>query len=238
MTKVNRKQETKHIVAILDMLGASEMIKGGRSEDIMNFISNTYIDAEKSWPFTENAPKEVRKLKSITFSDNIVFALEIENMQETEILEAVKALTIYVSVFQRALLKNRFLFRGGITIGKLYIDSEENFVWGDALVDAHMLEANEAKYPRVIFSDKFDSALLLELPRVKQDFDGKYFVDYFFKTKDSITDWIIDYDTMMETAHIKYKNNERVLEKYNWIETHINKVMKNINLQISEIENE
>lgn len=118
------------------------------------------------------------------------------------------------------------------------MDSEENFVWGDALVDAHMLEANEAKYPRVIFSDKFDSALLLELPRVKQDFDGKYFVDYFFKTKDSITDWIIDYDTMMETAHIKYKNNERVLEKYNWIETHINKVMKNINLQISEIENE
>ena len=98
MTKVNRKHETKHIVAILDMLGASEMIKSGRSEDIMNFISNTYIDAEKNWPFTENAPKEVRKLKSITFSDNIVFALEIENMQEAEVREAVKALTIYVSV--------------------------------------------------------------------------------------------------------------------------------------------
>ena len=94
MTKVNRKQETKHIVAILDMLGASEMIKGGRSEDIMNFISNTYIDAEKNWPFTENAPKEVRKLKSITFSDNIVFALEIENMHI--IIDKIKIIQYYI----------------------------------------------------------------------------------------------------------------------------------------------
>lgn len=50
------KHETRHIVAILDLLGASEIIGGKKSEIVMNGISNMFRDAESKWPFVEHAP--------------------------------------------------------------------------------------------------------------------------------------------------------------------------------------
>lgn len=217
----NKKHETRHIVAILDMLGASNMIRSDSSEKVMNFILTTYDDAENKWPFLEHAPKMIHNLKCITFSDNILFALEIEGMDEMEVEEAIKALTVYIAVFQRAVLKYVLLFRGGMTIGKLYMNEAQNFVWGEALVNAHELEAKEAKYPRVILSDEFDQELLSKCSRVKKDDDGKYFVDYFWNAEELADKWIVNYDEMIKDAYIKYKDEKGILSKYVWLNKHI-----------------
>ena len=48
--KIEWKQETRHIIAILDLLGASEMIMGDKSEIAMNGISGMFKDAETDKP--------------------------------------------------------------------------------------------------------------------------------------------------------------------------------------------
>ena len=61
-------------------------------------------------------------------------------MNEEEMNIVIDNFITYISVLQGAALKKDFLFRGGIALGQLYMDSSTNFVWGKALVEAHQLE--------------------------------------------------------------------------------------------------
>ena len=156
------KHETRHIVAILDLLGASEMIKGDNSEKVMNAIFDMFKAAEDTWPYVEHAPTVLQNIKCVTFSDNIALALELPDAMSVEDMNVViESFITYISVFQGASLKNGFLFRGGISIGQLYVDSNTNFVWGKALVESHFLEEKTAIYPRVVLSRQFEQ---LDLP--------------------------------------------------------------------------
>ena len=83
-------------------------------------------------------------------------------------------------MFFKELYRKRVVFRGGIAIGKLYMDSKMNFVWGEALVKAHVLEEKTAIYPRVVLSSQIAELNLSSSARVLKDFDGIHFVDYFF----------------------------------------------------------
>ena len=68
------KKETRHIVAMLDLLGASEKIMGDKSEIVMNGISGMFKAAETTWPYVEHAPYSLHDIKCVTFSDNIALA--------------------------------------------------------------------------------------------------------------------------------------------------------------------
>ena len=216
------KHETRHIVAILDLLGASEIIGGKKSEIVMNGISNMFRDAESKWPFVEHAPVVLHDIKCVTFSDNIAFALEIaEDLSGEEVNATIESFITYISVFQGASLKNGLLFRGGIAIGKLYMDPNVNFVWGKALVDAHILEEKTAIYPRVVLSSQFEQFQLSDTTRILKDFDGIYFVDYFSKTKEKFPEWIENSKKMIQDKYVEYAGKERILQKYAWLQHYI-----------------
>lgn len=216
------KNETRHIIAILDLLGASEMIMSDQSEDVMNAISDMFKDAEEKWPYVEHAPSILQGIKSVTFSDNIALALELPDELSTNDLNiAIESFITYISVFQGAAMKNGFLFRGGITVGPLYMDSSTNFVWGKALVVAHILEEKTAIYPRVVLSRQFEEFQVLKTARIKRDFDGMYFVDYFSKIKEKFPDWIEKNKRIIKEKYIKYEGKEHILQKYSWLENYI-----------------
>ena len=179
-----RKSETRHIIAILDLLGASEMIQSNGSEEVMNYIFDSFQSAEAEWPYVKNAPSTIKDIKFVTFSDNIAMALELpDQLTGKDVKTIVEDFIRYISVFQGALSKKGLLFRGGIAIGKLYMDSKMNFVWGEALVKAHVLEEKTAIYPRVVLSSQIAELNLSSSARVLKDFDGIHFVDYFSKIK-------------------------------------------------------
>ncbi len=223
--KIEWKQETRHIIAILDLLGASEMIMGDKSEIAMNGISGMFKDAETKWPHVEHAPAVLHDIKCVTFSDNIALALEVgEELSKEEMNATIESFITYISAFQSVSLKNGLLFRGGIAIGKLYMDSSTNFVWGKALVEAHLLEEKTAIYPRVVLSRQFEQFDLPNTTRIIKDFDGMYFVDYFSKVKEKFPEWIEKSKKMIKDRHTEYEGKagkERILQKYAWLQHYI-----------------
>ena len=68
------KYETRHIVAMLDLLGAAEKINSDENERVMNIISYMLESAEKKWPYVKRAPIKLHQIKYVTFSDDIVMA--------------------------------------------------------------------------------------------------------------------------------------------------------------------
>lgn len=217
------KHETEHIVAILDLLGASEMIASDKSEAVLNAIAEVFDKAETTWPRLGKAPAVLQDIKCVTFSDNIAIALDISELEDRE--DAIKSFIKYISVFQGAALKNGFLFRGGIAIGRLYMDSQTNFVWGKALVDAHILEEKVAIYPRVVMGTPFDGKNdLSNIPKVRQDFDGVYFVDYLPTVHKLYPSWIEKNKVLIKGQFAMREGKtgqERVLQKYGWLQRYI-----------------
>lgn len=221
-TVLGKKHETEHIVAILDLLGASEMIASDRSETILNVISQMFRKAASDWLYVQNAPAILHDVKCVTFSDNIAFALNLALLPDKE--DAIKSFIKYISVFQGAALKNGLLFRGGISLGRLYMDTETNFVWGKALVDAHVLEEKTAIYPRVVLSRQFEKFDLSNIDRVRQDYDGIYFVDYVSTINKLYPDWIDKNKVLIEAQYASREGKpgqEKILQKYGWLRHYI-----------------
>jgi hypothetical protein len=82
-----------------------------------------------------------------------------------------------VSVIAAQAVRLGFLIRGGATIGKLY--HAGGVVFGEALVEAAMLEARTAVYPRVVLSSAAVARLQVQKhPSMKREDDGIYCVDY------------------------------------------------------------
>jgi len=213
------KHETEHIIAFLDVLGASNMILSSQSESYLNLISYIFEKAAEDWPRVNNAPEIIHDIKCVTFSDNIAFALDLSLISDKD--DAIKSFIKFISVFQGAALKNNILFRGGITLGQLYMDSKVNFIWGKALVDAHALEKDDAIYPRVILSHQFDHLSPQNFSRVRQDSDGLFFVDYMPIIKKLYPEWVVNVKLFSAKQHIIYKDNARIINKYDWLDQYI-----------------
>lgn len=139
------------------------------------------------------------------FSDNIVFAIEVPENDLQRSLN-FESLLIIASYFQSYAFLNGsdWLLRGGITVGKIYID--DIMVWGEGLLSAYDLE-NCDKFknmPRIVIDsnvrdylqpivDAYDARVeiaknfpqgelrrFLETPPTfrQDDLDGECFVDY------------------------------------------------------------
>lgn len=216
------KRETEHIIAFFDLLGAKEIISGPESETALNIISETFCRAGEYWPHFEKVPAVLHDIKYATFSDNIALALDLSSVTNRN--DAIINFIKYIYLFQRLTIKSTYLFRGGIATGPLYMDSKTNVVWGKALTDAYTLEGKTAIYPRVILSRQFEEFGWENIPNIRKDFDGIYFVDYVSPINQVNSNWI---ENLKE--RIKYECSKRegkpdqvnVLQKYDWLKRYI-----------------
>lgn len=98
------RQETEHIVAFLDLLGASEIIAGKnenkKSEDVLNSIAELFSFAETGFGQVEDAQSSLRNLKCATFSDNIVFALDLSEIPKDKIVPTVHDFLTTITFFK------------------------------------------------------------------------------------------------------------------------------------------
>ena len=53
------------------------------------------------------------------------------------------------------------------------------------------------------------------------DSDGMYFVDYISKVKEKFPEWIEKSKKMIQEKYVEYKGDERVLQKYRWLQNYI-----------------
>lgn len=216
------KRETEHIIAFFDLLGAKEIISSAESETALNIISETFRRAGEYWPHFEKIPEVLHGIKHATFSDNIALALDLSSVPDRN--NAIINFIKYIYLFQRLTLKSTYLFRGGIAIGPLYMDSNSNVVWGKALTDAYTLEGKTAIYPRVVLSRQFEKIGWENIPNIRKDFDGIYFVDYISPIDKVNSNWI---EKMKEKINSEFSkrmgktDQVGVLQKYDWLQRYI-----------------
>lgn len=133
-------------VAFLDILGFKNMI--------FNDIDKVMFALNKVKEFSIlycNATNAVSSMsedvlpKATMFSDSIVISVPECDCYLEEFVKII-------SIFQYELLKEGILIRGGIELGYMYHDNFYSF--GEALVNAYLLECETAIFPRVVISNE------------------------------------------------------------------------------------
>lgn len=155
-------------VAFLDILGFSEIVKKVASDPGHADLSALFRCHQKGSAIVS----EDTLLAVTQFSDSVIISLPFDQ----------KRFSFFCNVvgdFQRLLLREGFLCRGGVSRGEHF--SNGSFLLSSGLVDAHRLESAVAKYPRVAVSrdliDLVDKKYVAKAP-LRQEDDGVLFVDY------------------------------------------------------------
>lgn len=220
----NHYKTTPHFVAYLDLLGGKYLIQSQENESLDKLHSLLQLAEDSCAP---NSKALFPECKIKIFSDNIIFACELAGDIEESLLKINSAISLITAIQICGMEKYRYLFRGGATIGNLFLDNV--MVWGNGLVKAYELECSLAIYPRIIIDnpildmlskDKDFSKEQYDKYNITLDFDNMYFLDYlnaYFKLplpKEYKTEFI-------EENYIYYKDKlptqvDKVRQKLSW----------------------
>ncbi|WP_421353344.1 hypothetical protein [Aeromonas veronii] len=140
----------KSYCVFMDVLGFS---------NIITTSANTDSEHDVFYKFYETSTKILDEIKKLSepyfllkvkiFSDNILLAAPwYTNEGENEFGLIVEAIQRY----QLAMALNGYFIRGGLSVGKLFID--DSMIYGKALLDAYNLESKIASDPKVVISDE------------------------------------------------------------------------------------
>lgn len=236
-------QQSRHIVAVLDFLGASnKMTSSADSDDFLRTIGDIYAEMT-NFILANNmfnawfAQTKTNEIKVQIFSDNVVLAKEY---QKDTFVADCRDIFFTCSLFQICALMYQIPLRGAITCGNFC--KNELFVYGDTFVKAHKMESQMAIYPRIIV-DKDILALSNEISKInavswdkettliKQDFDGEWFVRYSYCSPSSGKQ-SFSWETLVKMRYGIIKafesspRNPSVRQKYCWLAKNFNEFCK------------
>lgn len=159
----------QHYVAFLDVLGFKEMVQSDILGDKHLFLSKLFKCHQSAAQIFSDDPN-----CSITqFSDSIVVSKPYD-------VDSFKWFATRVAEYQRLLLDEELICRGGIAVNKHF--SNGSFTFSAGLIAAYNVESKTARYPRVVISPEVMDLVFPErkpLPSflVEED-DGLLFIDY------------------------------------------------------------
>ena len=238
----------KYFIVYLDLLGSKNRIMGEESEKWLNVINELYSTALKYQKNLLNDVYTSEKSYVKIFSDNIILAVKVPE-DPASYSNALYFLSYFTSYFQtHALTDHKWLVRGCLTAGDLYINENEipvddqitksSMIWGEALVRAYECESNLAIYPRVIIDKKLRIPENDE-PVKKSDFifpvlsgeDGLFSLDYLSiqiesDPKISPPELIEKARTSIASIRSEAAEDIKILQKVAWTEKYIDEVSK------------
>lgn len=140
-------QYSDYIIAYIDILGVKERLKNDDGS-LIKSIGNTINIAKESIEDTGYS------FNVKIFSDNFCIAKKIDDGKGVNVSDQLFWTCLFITKIQEEIFcKEKLLLRGGITIGKLFID--DLFVIGDGLVNAYKLESEIAEMPKIIVDKTF-----------------------------------------------------------------------------------
>jgi hypothetical protein len=129
-------------------------------------------------------------------------------------------------------LLNGFLCRGGISIGKLYVDKKNNILFGPAINEAYLLE-REAIMPRIIFNENLIDLIKERFDHINEDnmpssvwkdtYDNRFFLNYMNRMV------VLDVKDFSNTINDNFKLNNTIYTFNDFIETVENISINTIN---------
>lgn len=155
----------KYLVIFVDILGSKNRTD---FEEIYNINKIFHEEFEKNQQNDNENRNYFRRI--YTFSDcAYIFYGFRDNVPEEEKDEG-KLFTVALCncepIFLR-FIKERILFRGGISYGNAYIDQHKSMFFGNAVNKAYMMESEEAIHPRIVIEDYVAKKILDNINSVK-----------------------------------------------------------------------
>lgn len=148
MNVSNKYKMKKYVIGYLDLLGTKDIVKNNPEKAISDL-----------WLLNHGVRKEYnidKKRVVRAFTDNYLIAYEIDNNNYvSKVADVFKSIGYAIDI---ELVENYSLVRGAVVIGDMYIDEE--MIVGSGIVNAHEIESNRCKYPRIVLDssirDYFD----------------------------------------------------------------------------------
>ena len=163
----------QHYVAFLDVLGFSEMVQSDAIGDSQKFLAKLFRCHQSAAQIFSDDPN-----CSVTqFSDSIVVSKPYDP-------ESFSWFVSRVAEYQRLLLDEELLCRGGVAVNKHF--SNGTFTFSAGLIAAYRIESKTARYPRVVISPEVMDLVFPDrknIPHylIRED-DGLLFIDYIGMT--------------------------------------------------------
>jgi hypothetical protein len=217
MVAQNRIVDVKpHFVAFLDVLGFSEMVRSDAESGDETFLRKLFkCHQSAAVVFRDNAHCSITQ-----FSDSIVVAMPYESNQ-------FRWFATQSAKYQRLLLDEGLLCRGGIAVNKHF--SNGSFTFSAGLIQAYHVESKTARFPRVVVSPDVLSLIYPKMdftpPFLVREDDGLFFVDYLGLTaatrpaalREAVADIV---------QRLSRSSNASVREKGQWIAAYADAVLQ------------
>ena len=222
--------------AFLDILGFSDMLRtihdGVPYEQTRYLLQVIHLRTHWSRPPSDEEILAT-DFRAQSISDAVAISTKATGRGLLQILDAIEAMSFEC-------LRFGYFIRGGISKGPLYHDDQ--IVFGDALVQAHYLESQIARYPRVIIpsvlATKYDFAEPFENRLIYSD-DGPMFVHMLRRLKHApLDDFVNDYGITpnkpifsdyglirrkIQDCYHRAIDDPRIFEKVKWFAAYWNK---------------
>lgn len=154
----NNKSYSKYLVIFIDILGSQN-----RDDFEKAYKINSIFHEELEKNNKNDLPHTVYFRKIYTFSDcSYIFYGFKENVPEEKRDEGklfTTALCNCEPIFLR-FIKEKIMFRGGISYGDAYVDPSKCMFFGKAVNRAYQLESNVAIHPRIVVDNYVAEELL------------------------------------------------------------------------------
>ncbi|USQ12956.1 hypothetical protein J2N86_09605 [Legionella lytica] len=188
-------------------------IKDVRKSSNNNVIEKTGFIRSMIGGRWAEVPTMYEEVQLTVFSDTLVFSMPLDF--GGRIYNKIPSIII-------GFLEKEFLIRGGIALGSLY--HKDHVIFGPALVESYKLELNEAKFPRILISDKVITEIGTEpyLPIMKDQLNN-WVIDPFPK--------VIEADYSDEQWLLHLNNNYKVGKLVDIIEQAITKYLTNYSIR-------
>lgn len=215
-TPVLQHELKPHFVAFLDVLGFTEMVEEELPEVHQENLSKLFRCHQSAAVIFRDNPN----CSIVQFSDSIVVAMPyIESQFEW--------FASRIADYQRLLLDEQLLCRGGIAVNKHF--SNGSFTFSAGLIQAYKVESKAARYPRVVISSEVLDLIFPDRTRIpnfliKED-DELLFVDYIGLTKNRKPKFLMK--AISEKVEVLSKSsNPSVREKGLWLASYSDAVLK------------
>lgn len=213
MTNIIHTDE--YYIASIDLLGVKDILRFDEADIHLNSIYNIF----HSWfrIIKDDISFDTKQLEIKAFSDNLVLAIKSDTCRAADkLLDTVAYMCFHF-------LRNGYKPRGGITKGNVYID--DVFVWGKGLLDAYLIESNDAIYPRIVLDDcvlKDATSHCIETLVCTDEKDNKKILNFFRCFGRSEKSWPADIDSILvrlrkELEELDIETNQSIANKLKWL---------------------
>ncbi len=233
--KAGKPIHRRSYCAFLDVLGFTERTNSSYNDKIGDELLQDFYGVIKERLMVIDADSKGSMLYFKFFSDNLIIAHPgFSSEMESEfgfILWAIQDFQYYMAL-------RGYFIRGGLSIGKLFID--DNCVYGEALLCAYELEKNKAVNPIVLLSDEvkryvnkhllyYSKGSAPQLRDILVTQEGNYFINYLAESiYDAGDSEEIDFESIVlhknqiNKALKENINDYKVMSKYYWLASYHN----------------